>query len=249
MGYVKLFDKLIRSSIWDEDDCTRVVWITMLAMADANGEVRSTERYLALAARVSEGQLQESLKKLLGPDDRSTSKEYEGRRVEVIEGGWRILNHGKYRQMMRTESRREYQRQWQAQRRKGQDMTDTGDIDEGTGGLKGEEKGRAIAALTGFKGTTAELIKELRQIHGQEAQRTEDAGNKTKERLKQKIARLEAAEAKVRAKFNPGATGQTELREDEKGLTAREIVNKRVKEDPITKADQAVMKEKWGKGQ
>src|SRR5438128_1086076 len=229
MGYVKLFDKLIRSSIWDEDDGTRVVWITMLAMADKDGEVRTTDRFLAMAARVSEGQLDKSLGKLLRPDKRSTSKEYEGRRIEAIEGGWKILNYGKYRQMMRGEERREYQRNWQAeQREKGKAMNT---------GLKGAEKQAAIDALAGKTCGPGELEKELERIHGPydaEEGMTEERRQRIMEKTRAKIERLEALEAAVRAKYNPEGTEQMEVREDEKGLSAAEMVKKRVEEDPIT---------------
>ena len=35
-GYTKLFNSIITSTIWTEDDKTRLVWITMLALADKN---------------------------------------------------------------------------------------------------------------------------------------------------------------------------------------------------------------------
>ena len=36
-GYTKLFNSILQSTIWREDDKTRIVWITLLAMADKNG--------------------------------------------------------------------------------------------------------------------------------------------------------------------------------------------------------------------
>jgi hypothetical protein len=41
-GYTKLFSSIITSTIWGEDSDTKVVWITLLAMKDRNGEVKST---------------------------------------------------------------------------------------------------------------------------------------------------------------------------------------------------------------
>lgn len=117
MGYTKLFDKLVRSSIWDENDQTRIVWITLLALADRNGVVIATENYLRMAARVELEELRNALVVLLSPDPKSTSSDHAGRRIQEVEGGWLLLNHGKYRQMMRQEERQEYQRAWQARKR------------------------------------------------------------------------------------------------------------------------------------
>lgn len=117
MGYTKLFDKLVRSSIWDEDDKTRIVWITLLALADKNGHVIATENYLRMAARIDQDAIRLALHKLSGPDPATTTADNEGRRIQAIEGGWALLNHAKYRQMMRNEDRREYQRSKQAEYR------------------------------------------------------------------------------------------------------------------------------------
>jgi hypothetical protein len=117
VGYTKLFSKLLTSSIWDEDDKTRLVWITMLAMCDKDGFVRSTLSSLAMFSRVSKGDAQRAVDKFLAPDPESTTKDHEGRRIEVIEGGWRLLNHEKYRNTLSAEERREYYRQKKAEYR------------------------------------------------------------------------------------------------------------------------------------
>ena len=114
-AYTKLFHKILASSIWDEDDKTRIVWITMLAMTDENGEIVATERKVARDARVDLESCMVALGKFMAPDVNSTSPEHEGRRLERIDGGWRMLNHGKYLKMMDLESRRAYNRKKQAE--------------------------------------------------------------------------------------------------------------------------------------
>ena len=52
-GYTKLFNSILASTIWREDLETRVVFITMLAMADKNGIVEGSVPGLADFARVS----------------------------------------------------------------------------------------------------------------------------------------------------------------------------------------------------
>jgi hypothetical protein len=116
-GYTKLFSSIIASTIWREDNDTRIVWITMLAMADRYGIVEASVPGLSDMARVDVDGTRRSILKLMSPDPDSRSDEYEGRRIEKVEGGWRILNHGRYREKLSEDDRREYQRRWQAQRR------------------------------------------------------------------------------------------------------------------------------------
>lgn len=118
MGYTKLFNELVASSVWDEDDKTRILWITMLALKDRAHFVRGTMNYLALAARLSLEDCTASLNKLAGPDNQSRSTEHEGRRIKAVPGGWEILNGEKYSKMLSYEERKEYNRAKQAEYRK-----------------------------------------------------------------------------------------------------------------------------------
>lgn len=96
-NYTKLFNSLVTSTIWAEDDQTRIVWITMLALADKNGEVHASLPGLARVAGVSLEQTQQAIAKFLSPDRYSRTPDDDGRRIEVIDGGWMLLNHAKYR--------------------------------------------------------------------------------------------------------------------------------------------------------
>lgn len=116
-GYTKLFSSILDSSVWDYDSDTRVVWITLLAKSDRDGFVRSTINALARSARVDRAKVEEALNKFLNPDPDTLTSDYEGRRIERLEGGWRILNHTKYREMMSLEERRAYYARKQAEYR------------------------------------------------------------------------------------------------------------------------------------
>ena len=116
--YTKLFHRILASSIWEEDDKTRLVWITMMASTDENGDVVATEAKLARDARVDLESCQAAIAKFLAPDKASLTTANDGRRIEVIEGGWHLMNHGKYRDMMNQEARREYFRQKRREYRK-----------------------------------------------------------------------------------------------------------------------------------
>lgn len=99
MSYIKLFSSLVTSTIWMEDDKTRIVWITMLAIADKNGEIQASIPGLARIAGVPVSDTEIAIQKFLEPDEHSRTPDDEGRRIEKIDGGWSLLNHAKYRLM------------------------------------------------------------------------------------------------------------------------------------------------------
>jgi len=107
-GYTKLFKNIIYSTIWQESLETKVVWITMLALKDRDGKVMCSVPGLAKAAGVTLEQTLEALDRFKKPDEYSTTREHEGRRIEEIDGGWFILNHFKYQEAMSSEDRRAY---------------------------------------------------------------------------------------------------------------------------------------------
>lgn len=117
-GYTKLFTDILTSTIWGEDDKTRIVWITMLALRDRNHKVSASIPGLARQANVDLESCEAAVRKLESPDPYSRSKEHEGRRIEAVDGGWMILNGEKYRSKMNDDERREYQRNKQAEYRK-----------------------------------------------------------------------------------------------------------------------------------
>ena len=110
--FVKLFDTIVTSSIWEEDDQTRVLWITMLALANKEGEVFADPRRLAKWANISQTKCQNSLDKLESPDKFSRTPDNDGRRISRIQGGWLILNHKLYREKGRNNERKAYKREW-----------------------------------------------------------------------------------------------------------------------------------------
>lgn len=107
MAYTKLFNSIVTSTIWTEDDRTRIVWITMLALADKNGEVQASIPGLARIAGVPVADTESALERFLSPDPYSRTPDDEGRRIEKIEGGWALLNHAKYREMASREELRD----------------------------------------------------------------------------------------------------------------------------------------------
>ena len=115
-GFVKLYGSILDSSIWGEPAGTRLVWITMLAMADEHGQIVASSGGLARRANVTREELDDAIRVLSSPDPDSKSPEFEGRRIEKIDGGWAILNHRKYRDMRTPKQVADAERQaaWRA---------------------------------------------------------------------------------------------------------------------------------------
>jgi len=104
--YTKLFQSILTSTIWGEDHATLRVWITMLAMADKNGEVVATIPGLARVACVTIQEVEHALEKFQSPDKYSRTPDDEGRRIEQNEDGWVLINYEKYRKMASKEDQK-----------------------------------------------------------------------------------------------------------------------------------------------
>lgn len=118
-GWTKLFSSIVTSSIWVEDDATVRVWVAMLATADSDGIVEGSVPGFASLARVTEEQMERAVEILSSPDKRSRTPDHEGRRIESVPGGWRILNYGEYRARAQGKGagRAPYHRQYRAKKK------------------------------------------------------------------------------------------------------------------------------------
>jgi hypothetical protein len=98
MEFVKVQTKLLESSIMDEDPIIRLAWHCLLLMTDWDGYIFGTVSALARRANIEPEDMQRALEIFTNPDDNSTSKEHEGRRI-LDRGGnsWEIVNFVKYR--------------------------------------------------------------------------------------------------------------------------------------------------------
>ena len=111
-SFVKLFSTITESTVWFEPDPVRILWITLLAMADRSGKVYGSVPGLAHRARISTEDCLTGINKFMEPDEHSRTPDNDGRRLEKIEGGWRILNYGYYRQKRSKAERAQYQAEW-----------------------------------------------------------------------------------------------------------------------------------------
>lgn len=136
MAYVKLFSDILASTIWAESDTTRIVWITMLAMSDRDGMVQASCPGLAHFARVDVDACEKALNVLASPDPHSRTKDFDGRRIAAVPGGWSILNYETHRDRATLDERREKDRLRQERKRirdaakKSRDVTSVTDCND-----------------------------------------------------------------------------------------------------------------------
>lgn len=142
MAWTALHSSLITSTVWREPDHVRIVWITMLALANKHGIVEASVPGLADVARVSLDNCVDAIERLSKPDTWSRTQEHEGRRIEAVDGGWVLLNFPKHRAETDVAKRREYQRQWQSEYRRRQKMSTLTLADPHRGETETETKNR-----------------------------------------------------------------------------------------------------------
>jgi hypothetical protein len=130
-GYTKLFASILDSTVWDTPPSVRIVWITMLAMCDRDGIVEASVPGLARRAGVTRSECEEALRCFLSPDPDSRTKDYEGRRIAEVDGGWQLLNHDKYRERSSAEDKAEKnkirQAKWRKRHGKEEEVAESGE--------------------------------------------------------------------------------------------------------------------------
>lgn len=107
MAYTKLDANIIYSTVWKERPEVVKVWFTLMALADRDGYIGASSEGIARAALVSEEITETALALFSSPDPKSRTKDWEGRRLIEVDGGWRLLNHAKYRDAQSAEEKRE----------------------------------------------------------------------------------------------------------------------------------------------
>lgn len=98
-GYVKVYESILQSTIWLEAPETKIVWITMLTLKDKDGVVYASVPGLANTSGVSLEACEAAINRFLSPDPYSRTKDFEGRRIREVDGGWFLINHAKYRDL------------------------------------------------------------------------------------------------------------------------------------------------------
>jgi hypothetical protein len=106
-SFTKVFDSMLDSTVWLEPNPTRLLWVTMMLMADQDGIVSASVPGLAHRARITREECEAGLKRFMEPDADSRTPDDDGRRIRKVDGGWQLVNHAKYRRLMSPEDQKE----------------------------------------------------------------------------------------------------------------------------------------------
>ena len=98
MGFTKLDENLLQSSIMAEDGFTFKIWISLLAACREDGIARVSPIFLSSVCRIPIEDTIKAIEKLASPDPLSRSTNNEGCRIERVDGGFHLINYQKYRQ-------------------------------------------------------------------------------------------------------------------------------------------------------
>jgi len=111
MGFAKLSDSLVFSSILREDDAVFKVFFLILSQARASGVAPISTDFIASITRKSDTEVDRCLGVLEAPDPKSKTLTDEGRRIRRVDGGFEVINYHKYRQDAEAETVRVYERE------------------------------------------------------------------------------------------------------------------------------------------
>lgn len=110
-GFAKIFASMLRSTVWvGQPRHRKLVWVTLLCLADAEGNVWASVPGLARDAEVTDDEVEDALEHFRKPDKHSRTKDHDGRRIVDIDGGWHVLNHHKYREIQSTKQQADAKR-------------------------------------------------------------------------------------------------------------------------------------------
>jgi hypothetical protein len=110
MGFTKLDERILQSSIMAESPTTFKVWIALLAACRENGIAYVSAVYLSSICHLPIGKVEDAIRKLESPDEHSRSLADEGRRIRRVEGGYEIINYTAYRDVSLKDAEAERKR-------------------------------------------------------------------------------------------------------------------------------------------
>ena len=149
-GYAKLYSTITESSLWCESKEVRILFVSMLASADAIGFVEAALPGLARRANLTVEEVEAALAVLEAPDQHSKNPAHEGRRVERVPGGWILLNYEDYRTRRDPDAKRDYMRDYMRKRR-AEDRKDVNSVNSVSSELaqgEAEARGRSRSILS-----------------------------------------------------------------------------------------------------
>lgn len=98
-GYTRIDNGIFDSTLWWSADPNAFrVFFFLIAKANSQGVYEGTIPGIAGQCRLSIENTREIIAYLESPEKDSRTQEYDGRRIQKIDGGWKLLNYWKYRQ-------------------------------------------------------------------------------------------------------------------------------------------------------
>jgi hypothetical protein len=103
-GYTPIFRTVFDGTLHGKWPQTGV-WLALLAMADRHGHIDRSPQAIASDIGIGVDDLMACIGEFSEPDLMSRTRESDGRRLELLDPerpwGWRVINHGKYREKAR----------------------------------------------------------------------------------------------------------------------------------------------------
>lgn len=119
--FAKVFTQIFDSSIVEKPE-VRFTFTDLLTLCDVNGVVDMTHEAISRRTNRPLRVIKETIAELEGPDPRSRTPDFDGARIKRLDEhrdwGWMIVNYEKFRATRDEEARREYRREWMAEKRK-----------------------------------------------------------------------------------------------------------------------------------
>jgi hypothetical protein len=169
MGFTKLDDGLIFSSILAEDDAVFKVWVLILSRTDGDGVARISPAFLASVTRKADDEVERCLRVLESPDARSRSLNDDGRRIVRVDGGYKVLNYLKYRQRADQEDVRAYERERKARQRESRSpVPEVSRTEAGRSASASSSPSASgvVAAVEGVQGEAADQRPDHERVRG-----------------------------------------------------------------------------------
>jgi len=117
-SYTPIFKNILTSRIWALPDAHVRVWLWLQLQADPEGCVCADLAGVAVGARVSAQDARAALEVLAMADADATPEDpNEGRLIERVPGGWRVLGVEERRELAKSESQRARNRKYMARTR------------------------------------------------------------------------------------------------------------------------------------
>jgi len=182
MGFTKLDNKIIDSSIWDEPSDVLKVFIAFWTKSDSDGRVQATYNAMYRGANLCDDQrnplpvsaFEAALKVLMSPDPTSSSKEQDGRRiVRLSETEWLITTYKKHRANTYSDNPESARKRRYRKNGTCRDMSQTvpghsASVSASDLGEEGVEEGGDVAPSGGREATITQVLERLNEVTGRE---------------------------------------------------------------------------------